>query len=83
MLFLSKVVIPAVFNDFYILFYYRLYHFNLALFEAVIVNLYYFWYHIVFCFVTILLNVNMNGFMIITIELENKSKKNEYGWHVR
>ena len=26
-------------------------------------------------------NMNMNGFMVITIEFEDKSKKDKYRWH--
>ena len=81
MLFLSKICLPTVDDDLNILLNDRLYHLYLALLEAMIINLRYFWYHIVLCFMAILFNMNMNGFMVITIEFEDKSKKDEYCWH--
>ena len=83
MLFLSKICLPTVDDDLNILLNDRLYHFYLALLEAVIVNLRYFWFHIVLCFMTVLFNMNMDRFMVIAIELEDKSKKDEYCWHDR
>ena len=102
MLFLSKICLPTVYDDLYILLNDRLYHLYLALLEAMIVDLRYFWYHVVLCFMAILelrssllplgkadasiallsltrsrFNMNMNGFMVITIEFEDKSKKDK------
>ncbi len=49
--------------------------------EAMIEYLHYFRVNIVLCFVAILRNMNMNRFMIIRIELKDKTKYDKYRRH--
>ncbi len=51
------------------------------LFESVIEYLNHFRVNIILCFVSIFCNMNMNRLMIIRIELEDKSKYDEYCRH--
>ena len=49
--------------------------------EAVIENLFNFWFYIVLCFVSIFNHVHMDRFVVIGIKLENKSEYDEDCWH--
>lgn len=70
------------------LFYYRSVFFNQTLYQrylmflkAMIEDLNDFRFNIILCLMSILDNMNMNRFMIIRIELEDKSKYYKYSWH--
>ena len=49
--------------------------------KAMIEDLNVFRFNIILCLMPILDNMNMNRFMIIRIELEDKSKYYKYSWH--
>ena len=50
-------------------------------FESMVKYLRYNWVYIVFCFMVIFNNMNMNWFMIIRKEFEYKPKNNKNRWH--
>ena len=79
-LFLIKILFPSIYNDRLILRNNRFYQSNIMLFESMVINLGQRGY-IVFCFISILDNMDMNWFMIIRIKHESESEKYKYCWH--
>ena len=54
---------------------------NLLLLKAVVIDLCY-WVYIIFCFAIVLEDVNVNRFVVVGIEHEPKTEKNEDSGHV-
>ena len=63
-------------NNLHVFFYHGFYHLQFIILEAMIIYHLHFWEDVVLCFVTILYNMNVNGFMVIAIELKDKTKLN-------
>lgn len=71
---------PALYNDFLVLVYNGFNECQLLFLESVVVYQFY-WRYVVLSFISIFKNVNMDRLMVVGIEHEPKSEKDEYCRH--
>lgn len=72
-----KIIIPSVNDDLNVLFNDGLNHFYFTLFEAVIVNLRHLRNHVVFSFVTVLHDMDVNRLVVIRVKFKDEPKENK------